>query len=207
MREVGKYLFSGLAAVAFCSSANLIGAATSGDIYGRIPARNLFGLHDPPPQQQPPPVEPLLPKIVLTGTTTILGKKMAFVKVQSPQKSGQQPQPEQSFILAEGQREGDIEVLEINENAGSVRVKNSGKEMTIAFDKDAGKGAASTPPPNPVGGQNLAGRGINPGLSGYQRMIPTRTGRQVPAIAPPPLPPTTQTPVPAQAQPATPESR
>lgn len=203
MREKGKYLCSALAAAVFCSSASMIGAASSGDVYGKISARNLFGLHDPPQAQPPEQPKPQLPKIVLTGTTTILGRKMAFVKIQPPPKAGEQQQGEQSLILGEGQREGAVEVLGIDEIAGSIRVNNSGTEMTVGFDKDAGKVAGGPPlPPNPAGAPNVAGggRGMNPGVSGFQRMIPTRTGRQVPAIAQPPLPPQAQASIPGQGQ-------
>src|SRR2546421_590363 len=139
MRETGKYLFGALSIVVFCSGAKFVGAATSGDTYGGIAARNLFGLHEPPQVQPPEQPKPQLPRILLTGTTTILGHKMAFVKIQSPQKPGEQPSGEQSFILAEGQRESGVEVLQIDEKAGSIRVNNSGTEMTVAFEKDAGK--------------------------------------------------------------------
>jgi hypothetical protein len=202
MREVGKYLFGALAAVAFCSSANVIGAASSGEPYGRIAERNLFGLHDAVPPQQPPPPPPALPKVLLTGTTTIFGNKLALLKVQYPQKPGEQPQGEQSLILAEGQREGGVEVLQIDEKAGSIRVNNSGMEMTVAFEKDAGKTAGGpTPPPNPAGAPNMpGGRVMNPGTSGFQRMIPTRTGRQVPAIEQPPLPSSAPPPAPPRGQ-------
>ena len=122
-----------------------------------------------------------------------MGNKLAFLKVQSPPKAGEQQQAEQSLMLTEGQREGAIEILEINEKAGTIRVNNSGTEMTIGFDKDAG--VAKSPPSAQPGVPNVAGagRGMNPGVSGYQRMIPTRTGRQVPAGAEPPVPPSTPT--------------
>lgn len=198
---MGKYLFGALITVAFCCSADVIGAASSGEPYGQIVERNLFGLHDPV-VVQPPTVQPILPKVILTGTTTILGNRMVFVKIQVPQKPGEQPQGEQSLMLAEGQRESGVEVLQIDEKAGSVRINNSGTEMTITFEKDAGKVAGGPmPPPNPAGAPNIAGggRGMNPGTSGFQRMIPTRTGRQVPAIAP--LPPSAQAPASPQGQP------
>jgi hypothetical protein len=202
MRGKGKYLLGALAVVAFCSGANVIGAASSGEPYGRIAKRNLFGLHDPAPVQQAIAPPPALPKVTLSGTTTILGYRLALLRVQSPARPGEQ-QREESFMLSEGQREGSIEVLEINEKAGSVRVNNSGTEMTVAFEKDAGKGAgAPAPPPNPVGAPNMAGgaKGMNPASQGFQRMIPTRTGRQVPAMAQPPLPPAAQAPAPPQGQ-------
>ena len=185
MRGQGKYIVGALAIAALSPSANVLGAAASADYYQQIPARNLFGLHEPVQvTKDPPPIA--LPKIVLSGITT-MGRKLVFLKVQPVQGPGQQTKGEESLMLTEGQREGDIEILEINENAGTVRLKNSGTEMTIGFDKDATK-MAKTPPSAQPGAPGMAARGMNPGVSGYQRMIPTRTGRQVPAGPEPPLP-------------------
>jgi hypothetical protein len=187
----GEFIFGALVIVASCSCAKVLSAAASADYYQQIPARNLFGLHEPAPQiiEQP---KPQLPRIILNGITT-MGSKLVFLKVQFPPKPGeQQQQAEQSFMLTEGQREGAIEILEIDEKAGTIRVNNSGTEMTIGFDKDASK-VAKTPPSAQPGVPNIAERvrGMNPGTSGFQRMIPTRTGRQVPAAAEPPVPPST----------------
>lgn len=184
---------------AFCLCTHVARPASSSEPYGQIAARNLFGLHDPIPVQTPH-VEPALPKVFLNGVAT-LGGKLAFLKVQYPPKPGQQ-QGEQSLILSEGQREGGIEMLEINEKAGTIRVNNSGTEMTIGFDKDAAKTAGTSTKAAPANAPNIAGggRGMNPQSPGFQRMIPTRTGQQAPAIAPPPLPPSTQTRTPAGAQ-------
>ena len=38
--------------------------------------------------------------------------------------------------MSEGQRAGPIEVLQINEKAGSVKVNNSGTVMVLTFEKD-----------------------------------------------------------------------
>jgi hypothetical protein len=182
----GRFIFGALAIVTFCSGVKALSAAAGRD-YSPIPKRNLFGLHEPVIKTEPP-ITPPLPKIVLNGITT-MGSKLVFLKVQFPPKAGEQPQAEQSFMLTEGQREGGIEILEINERAGTVRVNNFGSEMTIGFDKEADKIAKSPsgaqPPPSLAGGV----KPMNPGTSGYQRMIPTRTGRQVPVGEPPPLPP------------------
>jgi hypothetical protein len=189
----GRFIFGALAMVAFFSSAKVFSAAAARD-YSQIPVRNLFGLHEPVIEREkviPPP----LPKIVLNGITT-MGSKLVFLKVQFPAKAGEQPQGEQSFMLTEGQREGGIEILEINDRAGTIRVNNSGTEMTIGFEKDADK-IAKSPPATQPGIPNVAGgaRAMNPGTSGYQRMVPTRTGRQVPAGAEaPPLPISAPTP-------------
>lgn len=191
----GKYIFGTLGIAAFCSSAG-IRAESVAEQYQQIPKRNLFGLHDPPVQTNEP-VKLQLPKVQLNGIATT-PSKLAFLKAQFPAKPGEQPQDEQSYTLGEGQREGGIEVLEINEKAGTIRVNNVGTEMTIGFDKNAGK-VASTPPRGPVSSRvppNLGARirSMNPGVSGYQRMIPTRPGQQVPGQAEPP-PPSAQTSV------------
>jgi hypothetical protein len=186
-----KYIFSTLAVLSVSFGTNVLSGASSMEAYGQIPARNLFGLHEPVQQNvDPPPLQ--LPKITLNGINTINGK-LVFLKVQYPAKQGEKQQSEESLTLTEGQREGVIELLEINEKAGTIRVNNSGTEMTIGFDKDAGKVASSPPPapgPGPTGGPpNIAARirSMNPGTSGYQRMIPARTGQQVPAMAEPTL--------------------
>lgn len=175
-----------LAIAALCTGANVATGQSSTEIYGQIPARNLFGLHDPViPQVDPPPR--VLPKVALTGIWT-MGGKLAVVKVQNSPKAGEQP-GELSLILGEGQRESGIEILQINEKAGTIRVNNSGTEMTIGFDKDAGK-VASTPPPGPgptTAPPNIAAkiRSLNPGTSGYQRMIPIRNRNGQPTPQPP----------------------
>src|SRR5262249_48831026 len=147
MRGQGKYIVGALAMVAFCPGTNVLGAAASADYYQQIPARNLFGLHEQVVvvKDQPPPA---LPKIVLSGITT-MGRKLVFLKVQPVQGPGQQAKGEESLMLTEGQREGDIEILEIDEKAGTVRLNNSGTEMTIGFDKDATKVAKSPPAAQP----------------------------------------------------------
>lgn len=181
----GKHIVSVLGIVALCSGARGIEPASSAELYGKIPERNLFGLHDPV-QPTNEPVKPQLPSVKLQGIATVPAK-LAFLKTQPLTKPGEQPQSEQSYTLGEGQREGGIEVLEINEKTSTIRLKNAGTEMTVGFDKDAGK-VASTPPPGPVSSRvpptiGAKIRSLNPGVSGYQRMTPTRTGEQVPPQA------------------------
>src|SRR6185436_5810795 len=101
---------------------------------------------------KPPPIKaPVeekkkdLPPITLTGITTILGNNRVLMNVQVPGKAPQ------SFILTEGQRDGDIEVLEIDEKAGSVKISQSGTVVPLTFEKNGAKLPAAPPvPPNPL---------------------------------------------------------
>src|SRR6266850_3328059 len=110
--------------------------------YQTIPEKNIFRLKELPVEQPTNP-EPkvALPKVFLTGITTIFGNKMALFRVQYPARPGE-PAKEESLILAEGQRDGGIEVLGVDEVTKQVRVNNFGSEMTLTFEKDGVKPAA-----------------------------------------------------------------
>ena len=90
-----------------------------------------------------------MPKITLTGITTILGNKRALMKVAPSVAKPGQASKEESLILTEGQREGEVEVLQIDERAESVKVNNSGTVMTLTFEKDGAK-LPATPAPRAV---------------------------------------------------------
>src|SRR5581483_7341654 len=99
--------------------------------YQTIPERNVFNLKKQEVVvQEPPPVQ--VPKITLTGITTLLGLKRAVLQVAPTGRPGEATRDE-AFILAEGQREGDLEVLEINEAAGTVKVRTAGTLLTLDF--------------------------------------------------------------------------
>jgi len=106
-----------------------------------ILTRNVFGLVPvPPPPGQPPPP---LPKITLTGITTVTGVARALLKMApvagTPASSG-----ERFFNLKAGEREGDLEVVQINEKPGSVVVNYSGTTLTVVFEPE--KPNATAPP-------------------------------------------------------------
>ncbi len=115
------------------------GAASSIDPYHEIAARNVFGLRPPPARVEPPPAP--LPQVVLTGITTILGNKRALLKIRFPAQPSR-PAKEESCILTEGQRDGPVEVLAINEKTAQVKLDNSGTVCVITFEK-----LPPTPPP------------------------------------------------------------
>jgi hypothetical protein len=97
--------------------------------YGGIIARNAFGLQTRPVI---PVVSPTLPRIALTGITTVLGDKRALLRVNTPAAPSEAAR-EETYILTEGQRAGELQVLEINELAGNVKVAVAGRVVTVAF--------------------------------------------------------------------------
>jgi hypothetical protein len=153
--------------------------------YQGIVDRNVFGLKPPVSanvEEAPPPAPPL--KITLTGITTILGNKRALMSVAIPNK-----QPE-SYILTEGQRQGEIEVLQINEKAGTVKVKNHGIEQTLDFKTDGAKAnpvpAVANVTPGVIPQPNApAGPGNQPGVGTLQTPAPPRTIPRMMRIATP----------------------
>jgi hypothetical protein len=133
------------------------------DHYQTIPNRNLFALK--PPIQEPytaPP--PQLQKILLTGITTILGDKRALMKTVPAGAKPGEPAREQSLILSEGQGEGDVQVLSIDAEAGSVKVNNAGTVMTLTFEKDGAK--LPTMPPIPTNSPGIPVYGSGIGIPG-----------------------------------------
>jgi hypothetical protein len=160
-------LISVLAAVAGQISLEAIVPDAGVDSYQGIPERNVFGLRPPPSQAQPEPEAAPLPKITLTGITTILDSKRALMKVAAANPKKADPAKELSLILSEGQREGDIEVLQIDEKAGSVKVRNSGAVMVLTFEKDGAKLPATPLPPGSPGAPQVpsaltGGQATNP---------------------------------------------
>ena len=161
MSDTGKKVLFVLSSLLLCAGARAV-AGDSANPYQGIVDRNVFGLKSPPPPPQPEDNKPPPPKITLTGITTIFGNKRALMTVQMPARPPE-PAKNQSFILSEGQRDGEIEVLEIDEKApggGSVKVNDFGTIMTLTFDKDGAKlpnvplppGLPPGVPPHPVGG-------------------------------------------------------
>src|SRR5439155_19029391 len=145
MSDIGKTMVCIVGSVLFCAGAGAIGA-DSANPYQGIVDRNVFGLKPLPPPKASGPEKPPAPKITLNGITTILHKKQVFMTAQLPARPPEPAKP-QSFILSEGQRDGDIEVLEIDEKTGTVKLNNFGVAMTLTMDKDGAKLPASAPGP------------------------------------------------------------
>jgi len=152
--------------------------------YQGIVDRNVFNLKPPvdPATLQPP--APLPPKITLTGFTTILGNKRVLFKVQQPPKPPA-PATDAFYILSEGQRDGDIEVLEIDAASRAVKFNNHGTIQTLDL-ADNGVKPPATPMPPPAALTPLPNRAMPgqhpeaPPQGGGMRTIPMRTLRLPP---------------------------
>lgn len=150
--------------------------------YASVVVRNVFGLVPPPPP--PPPPDPTVenppPKITPNGIMTIFGQAQVLFKVLPVTPPGQPapnpPPKEQSYMLALGQSQDEIEVVKIDINAGkagTVIFNNHGVTQEIPLQPGvatgpSGGGAAATPG-NPAPGMppGRFGRfGARPGMFG-----------------------------------------
>jgi len=138
-------LRSGFLAVFVCGmGAMALFADTPANPYWRIAGSNVFRLRAPEPHPPDPPPAPL-PRVVPVGITTLLPGKRALLKIYFPAQRTESAR-EVACILAVGQREGAIEVLAIDEAAGSIRIKSSGTEMLLTLANDGPKGRPKSPP-------------------------------------------------------------
>jgi hypothetical protein len=126
-----------LTGLLICTGARAAGNEASGNRYHGIAERNVFKLQQPKPVVVERPA-PVLPKLKLTGITTLLFPKRVFIKVQFPAQPGE-PAKEESLMLALGQREAGIEVLEVDEKTGIVKVNNRGAITLLTFDQESVK--------------------------------------------------------------------
>jgi len=74
---------------------------------------------------KPQPPAPPLPTVRLVGVTTILGDQRALFEVHLPPKPPEAA-AEEHCVLATGQSDGPIKLLEIDVRAGRVKIDNSG---------------------------------------------------------------------------------
>src|SRR5438552_18774603 len=100
-----RFLVSAMV-VLFFANANAITIDASNPYRG-IVDRNVFGLKDPPPPPPPNPDanKPPAPPITLTGISTVLGTKRAFMTLQLPAMPPERTKMA-SLMLSEGQRDG-----------------------------------------------------------------------------------------------------
>jgi hypothetical protein len=127
--------------------------ATAGNPYVALVSRNVFGLV-PIPEVDPASLVPATPppKITPNGIMTLFGKLQVLFKVQVPAAGGQ-PARELSYTMSEGERQDEIEVQRIDEQAATITFNNHGTVQTL----ELAKAAAGPPAGVPAAGRLPAG--------------------------------------------------
>ena len=134
MRHCVKLPIWLVSTVVLSLGASALVADTPGHPYLGIACSNVFRLRPPALQTTNPPPA-LLPQVIPVGITTILGDRRVLLQVKFPARPPE-PAREVSCILLPGQQEGLIQVLKIDEIAGSVEINNSGAVIVLTLAQD-----------------------------------------------------------------------
>lgn len=187
MRHGATALTAVVSGLLFCANATAASPGLASSGFGEIPLLNPFRLRPPAPVQVDEAPPPPVAKLTLRGITTFQGVRRALLNAIMPAKTGE-PAHEESYILAEGQKTGEIEVMLINEVSGTVVVNESGTQVTLTFEKNAPPPQGPQTAPAPGNGPSSP-NGLNsrPGL----RTVPTRPPRTLNLPGTSPAPPAT----------------
>lgn len=125
-------------------------AAHADNPYQVIIDRNPFALKPIPPPPEPGPAAvptnaPPPSEIKLTGITTLLGPPQVFLQLVNAQTK----KPEYPPPMQVGDKQMDVEVLSIDPEAGTVRIKQGDAETTLDFEKNGIKSAVAGGPAVP----------------------------------------------------------
>lgn len=157
MKHGGKIAVGLAGALVLPASLGAVTSDSPGNPYQPIVDRNVFGLKAPAVVEPPKQPEAPAPKIALQGIVSTLGKRYVLFKALMPgSKPGEAPK-ETSLTLSESQRAGEIEVLEINENAGAVKFRNHGIEQSLTLKDDGVKPPSSSAPGIPMAQPGIPG--------------------------------------------------
>ena len=113
-------------------------AFTADNPYSTIVERNAFALKPPTPPAVVTPPAPAASNVELRGITTLLGRPQVLLNFKMPGKPPEPPK-DRSLVMDVGQREGEVEVLEINPASGSIRIRNQGNELAMNLKDNAPK--------------------------------------------------------------------
>jgi hypothetical protein len=145
MKRLGKIVVCLVSGLVLNAGARADDRMLSNNPYAPIVVRNIFGLNPPLPADADQSVEPP-PKITPNGIMSIFGQLQVLFKVTGTAKPGQ-PAKDDSYILSEGQRQDEIEVIHIDEKAGLVTFNNHGTVQELSLVK-ASALALNTPMPS-----------------------------------------------------------
>ncbi len=150
MKRLGKIVVCLAGGLVLNTGARANDAVLPNNPYATVVVRNVFGLNPSPTndvnaaQTEPPP------KITLNGIMSIFGHLQALFKVAIPAKP-EQPAKDVPYILSEGQRQDEIEVVQIDEKNGLVTFNNHGTVQEIPLAKAGPAGGPATPGPGRPG--------------------------------------------------------
>jgi len=156
MKRVGTIAVCLAGGLAFGASLHADDVVLPGNPYAVVVVRNIFGLN-PPPVVDPNAtvVEPPV-KIIPNGIMSIFGQLQVLFKVAA--KPGGK---DAAYMLTEGQRQDDIEVVRINEKAAIVTFNNHGIVQDLPLVVTPPSSTPSVPTGGPAAGLGGA-TGNNP---------------------------------------------
>ena len=141
---------------------------SSDNPYATIASRNIFGLIPPAPPPDPTnDILKSLPKITAEGIMGVFGDWQVLFKV-APVQPGPGAK-DQFYTLSPGQRQDDIEVVNIDQEKGIVTFDNHGftQELPLADAPSAGGNSSYSPGGNPGMGLGQPGRRGPRGPGGF----------------------------------------
>lgn len=127
MGRIAKFPFIG--GIIFAVSAL---AASEVNPYATIPDRNAFGLREPPAALPPPPPAPVATdhsEFLLTGVVDFRTAKWALITRTERGK------PARGYTLAVRQPQDGLEVLDIDAEAGTVRLRHGSNDLVLSLDR------------------------------------------------------------------------
>ncbi len=157
-----------------------LGAEVRSNPYQPIIDRNAFGLKPPPPppDNTPPPPVVLPAKVILTGITSLFGPASKRALLEITEQEPGKPPTSKKPIMQVGQREGSVEVLEIDVEKNTVKIRNGTVETNLAFEVAKSSGPAPGVPNFPPLG------GINPAIPSFNPPQPHSAGATPTIISP-----------------------
>lgn len=97
--------------------------------YQAISERNVFGLNPLSDSPSPPAKPPPNCNYTLTGIAVLAGEKLACFETTAG--AGKPPH---LYCLSEGERDGEMKVVQVNYSAGSVQICHEGTMVTLSFE-------------------------------------------------------------------------
>jgi len=176
MKRHGKMLICLTAGLVSSLSARAVTAGAQGNPYQGVVIRNVFAIKPPPNIKKLAEPEP--PKIIPQGIMSMFSRQQVLFKTMMPGSKPGEPPKETAMVLTVGQREGEIEVVAIDESSGTITFNNHGKVQTLSLEKDGAK-PPTGPAVAPLPGISASGNPVVPATTAGSALknipIPTRS--------------------------------